>query len=195
LTVPAEEPELWIDRSRLLLKHLRNLPTILLVTAKAELLSARISALEDFARYQYEWHKNFAARNQAAGKRLARISAYGFVVTLGLCVLQLIISYTQQHTDSASATLVPTVLMMLTLISASCAFVLSLLSHQLGFEAIAERSRYAAEHFEGLVEEIKRNGHLADAGQVYSWANECADIILAEQHSWYRHIPLIRMHL
>jgi hypothetical protein len=90
---------------------------------------------------------------------------------------------------------VPNVLMMLTLISASCAFVLSLLSHQLGFEAIAERSRSAAEHFEGLVEEIKRKAPFADAGQVYSWANEGVDTILAEQHSWYRHIPLIRMHL
>ena len=34
-----------------------------------------------------------------------------------------------------------------------------------------------------------------DAGQVYGWAHECAQFILAEQHSWYRLIPLLRLDL
>jgi hypothetical protein len=85
--------------------------------------------------------------------------------------------------------------MMLTLVSAGVAFLVLLLSHQLGFEAIAERSSNAAEHFERLQQSIKQSGYAADARQVYAWAHECAGAILAEQHSWYRHIPLIRMHL
>ncbi|HET6980035.1 MAG TPA: hypothetical protein VFI24_27125 [Pyrinomonadaceae bacterium] len=196
LTLPAEEPELWINRSRMLLKHLRALPSIVLVTPKAELLSARISAIEDFVRYQSGWHKNFAAQHQTAARHLTRISTYAFVVTLCLCVLQLLISYYLEETvGSDRATILAHILMMLTLISATLAFVISLLSHQLGFEAIAERSRNAAERFDELVKAIKQSGHVADATQVYSWVNQCAETIVSEQHSWYRHIPLIRMHL
>jgi hypothetical protein len=166
-------------------------------TPGSELLSARISAIEDYVAFQADWHTDFASQHRTAGKRLARISAIAFIVTLCLCIIQLLISY---HHDAlagyeAAVTKAAHVLMLLTLISASGAFLLSLLSHQLGFEAIAERSSNAAEHFEGLREAIKQNGHIADACQVYAWADACAGAILAEQHSWYRHIPLIRMHL
>lgn len=190
LAPPPEDPELWIDRSRILLKHLRALPRMVFTTPKDELLSARISAIADFASDQATWHKNFADQHRAAEKRLTRTSVYAFVVTLCLCVLQLIIAYNLE-----AMTGIAHVLMMLTLISAGGAFVLLLLSHQLGFEAIAERSNNAAEHFESLQQAIKQSGHVADARQVYEWAYECASTILAEQHSWYRQIPLIRMHL
>src|SRR6185295_12379500 len=35
LTVPAEEPELWVNGSRVLLKHLRSLPQLKFVTPNA----------------------------------------------------------------------------------------------------------------------------------------------------------------
>ena len=118
------------------------------------------------------------------------MSSYAFIATLCMCGLQLAVAYYQHD-----ATRIAVVLMMLTLVSASSAFVFLLLSHQLGFEAIAERSANAAQHFETLKQSIEQNGYSADARQVYAWAEECGDAILAEQHSWYRQIPLIRMHL
>lgn len=197
LTLPSEEPELWIDRSRLLMRHLRALPPVEFTTPKAELLSARTSAIADFVGYQAKWHTGFAEQHRAAGKRLTRMSAYAFVVTLCLCAVQLFIAYrAEELTDYKEAlTGIAHMLMMLTLLSAGGAFVLSILSHQLGFEAIAERSSNAAEHFEVLKQAIERSRHSADARQVFAWADECAGVVLAEQHSWYRHIPLIRMHL
>lgn len=54
-------------------------------------------------------------------------------------------------------------LMIAMLIFASGAFVASLLAHQLGFEAIAERSRTAAEHYRSLKAPIDQGAHSADA--------------------------------
>lgn len=199
MTSPVENPELWIDRSRILLQHIRALPPVVFTTPRDELLSARISAIADFSSYQAKWHKDFADQHRAGEKRLARMSVYAFVVTLCLCVLQLIIAYPYNLEAMSNyreaLTEVAHVLMMVTLISAGCAFVILLLSHQLGFEAIAERSSNAAEHFESLQQAINQSGDSADARQVYTWAYECARAILAEQHSWYRQVPLIRMHL
>jgi uncharacterized membrane protein YhdT len=208
LNPPAEEPSLWFDRSQLLLRHLRSLPPLAFTTPANELLSARVSAIHDFSNYQAKWHRDFAAQHRDAEKWLTRISAYAFVITLVLCVVQLLISYgvsvmqgylgeTPRHLETVTvvAHTLAHGLMMLTLISAGCAFVILLLLHQLGFDAIAERSSNAAEHFETLQQSIKRGGHIADARQVYAWADECAGAILTEQHSWYRQIPLIRMHL
>jgi hypothetical protein len=197
LALPSEEPELWIDRSRLLLRHFRALPQVVFTTPTAELLSARISAIADFVSFQAKWHTGFAAQHRAAEKRLRRMSASAFVVTLCLCALQLVIAYGAEALPDYKEAVagIAHILMMLTLLSACGAFVLSILSHQLGFEAIAERSSNAAEHFEVLKQAMERSSHAADARQVYTWADECASTILAEQHSWYRHIPLIRMHL
>ncbi|HEV7902465.1 MAG TPA: hypothetical protein VGO96_01385 [Pyrinomonadaceae bacterium] len=196
LTPPPEEPGIWVESSRAMLRRFRSLPRAAFTTPRADLLSARISAIADFVRYQSAWHTDFAAQHRTAEKRLARMSAYAFVLTLCLCVIQLIISnlrVAEGHGEALTTT--AHLLMMLTLVSAGGAFVLSLLSHQLGFEAIAERSSNVAEHFESLWQAIQRSGHTADAAQVYAWAHECAAALLAEQHSWYRHIPLIRMHL
>ncbi|MGB7924017.1 MAG: hypothetical protein WCF57_12290 [Pyrinomonadaceae bacterium] len=197
LTPPPEEPGMWVESSRAMLKRFRDLPRAAFTTPRADLLSARISAIADFARYQSTWHTNFAAQHRTAAKRLTRMSAYAFVLTLCLCVLQLLLTYNVGVAEGHEEALTTAahVLMMLTLVSAGGAFVLSLISHQLGFEAIAERSSNVAEHFENLWQAIQRSGHTADAVQVYAWAHECASAILAEQHSWYRHIPFIRMHL
>jgi hypothetical protein len=204
LTPPSEEPRLWIDRSRILLRHLRALPTTVFDSDKESLRSARISAINEFSSRQAKWHKNFANQHRTAEARLSRMSAYAFVFTLSLCVLQivfaLLINLLASHTEGtashgAAMGGVGHVLLMGTLISASSACVLLILSHQLGFEAIAERSSNASEHFEKLQNEIAVSGHEADARRVYAWADKCAGDILAEQHSWYRQIPLIRMHL
>lgn len=197
LTTPQEEPGLWVECSRAMLRHFRSLPRAALITPRSDLLSARMSAIADFAKYQSAWHTDFAAQHRTAEKRLTRLSAYAFVLTLCLCIIQLLISYNKEVMEGHEGALTTAahLLMMLTLASAGGAFVLSLLSHQLGFEAIAERSSHLAEHFENLYQAIRRSGHTADAFQVYAWARECAGAILAEQHSWYRHIPFIRMHL
>jgi hypothetical protein len=105
-------------------------------------------------------------------------------------VAQLAISHLTYPTEGLAAKL-----MMATLICAGGAFVLSLLAHQLGFEAIAERSNNAADHFRALRISIDAAAHAADAQQVYAWANDCAQAVLAEQHGWYRHIPLLRLDL
>jgi hypothetical protein len=208
LTPPPEEPGLWLDRSRLLLQHLRGLPLVAFDTPVAELLSARVSAVRDYAKSQAQWHEDFASQHRAAARRLTRMSFYGFVVTLFLCAAQLLISHAVSVLPAyLNATLVDLewltgvahtlaqVLLILTLIAAGCAFVVLLLSHQLGFEAITERSSNAAERFERLQQSIKQDGYAADARQLYAWAHECAGEILSEQHSWYRHVPMIRMHL
>jgi hypothetical protein len=196
LTPPPEESGVWVECSQAMLKRFRDLPHMVFTTPRVDLLSARISALADFANFQSAWHTDFAAQHRTAGKRLTRMSAYAFVVTLFLCVLQLVISNLKAaEGHEAAVTGAAHILMLLTLVSAGGAFMLSLLSHQLGFEAIAERSSNAAGHFQNLLQAIQLNGHAADARQVYTWAHECAGAILAEQHSWYRHIPFIRMHL
>lgn len=206
LALPSEEPRVWVDRSRLLLRHLRRLPPMAFTTPPDELLSARVSVIRDFSNYQAGWHRSFAGQHRAAEKRLARISAYAFAGTLLLCLFQLLISFglpvllnslgaSPGHVLTEVVKTVARSLVLLTLLSAGVAFVVLLLSHQLGFEAIAERSSNAAEHFKGLHQRIQQSGHAADARQVYAWAQQCTGAILAEQHSWYRHIPLIRMHL
>jgi hypothetical protein len=204
LTPPPEEPKLWIDQSRILLRHLRALPTVVFDSEGEDLKSARISAIDDFSGYQAVWHKDFADQHRSAETRLSRMSAYAFVATLCLCVLQLIIAFAIKSMARHPEVLglygeamgrISHALLMGTLISAGSAFVILILSHQLGFEAIAERSSNAAEHFEELRSEITRSGYIVDARQAYAWADKCADAILAEQHSWYRQIPMIRMHL
>jgi hypothetical protein len=208
LTPPNEEPQLWFDSSRLFLRHLRSLTPVAFTTREAELLSARISAVYDFVKFQAGWHRGFAEQHRVAEKRLSRMSVYAFLATLGLCVTQLLITYLltlapkylhgvpellQGVTEFAHV--LAHALMLLTLVSTGGAFVLLLLLHQLGFEEIAERSNNAAEHFTSLQEEIERMKPKADARLAYAWADKCAAAILAEQHSWYRQIPLIRMHL
>jgi cytochrome b561 len=208
LIPPNEEPEMWLDRSRLLLRHLRSLPPVAFTTSTTELLSARVSAVHDFVKFQAGWHRDFAEQHQVAEKRLSKMSAHAFIGILGLCALQLIISYVLTQAPkylheapkllegaTEFAHVLAYVLTLLTLASTGGAFVLLLLLHQLGFEQIAERSNNASEHFKALQEEIERTGHNADARQAYVWADKCAAAILAEQHSWYRQIPLIRMHL
>jgi hypothetical protein len=197
LTLPSEDPDLWVDRSRILLQHFRAFPSMRFITPRAALLSARISAILDFSKFQAKWHMEFADQHRAAEKRLARICTWAFLGTLLLCGGQLVIVYYLEAIPGylQAMTTVANVLMMLTLISAGMAFVLLILSHQLGFEAIAERSSNAAEHFETLRRKIEERAHLAEAREVYAWAHECAEAILAEQHSWCRQIPLIRMHL
>jgi hypothetical protein len=204
LTPPSEEPKLWIDQSRILLRHLRALPTVVFDSDVEDLRSARISAIDDFSSYQARWHKDFAGQHRAAETRLSRMSAHAFVATLCLCALQLVIaSVIKSLADHPEVMVlygegigrIGQVLLMGTLISAGSAFVILILSHQLGFEAIAERSSNAAEHFEELQNEITRSGYTVDARQAYAWADKCAGAILAEQHSWYRQIPMIRMHI
>lgn len=196
LTLPSEAPDLWIDRSRILLRQLRALPSLVLITRKADLRSARISAIMDFSKFQAKWHKDFADQHRAAQKWLSSTSTWAFLGTLFLCVLQLVIAYyLEAIPDYLPAKKIAQVLMMLTLITAGVAFVVLILSHQLGFEAIAERSSNASEHFGSLQKKIEERAHVANAREVYAWANECANAILVEQHSWYRQIPLIRMHL
>lgn len=204
LATPSEEPRLWIDRSRILLKHFRSLPPIIFDSPTEDLKSARISALNDFANYQATWHKDFADQHRVAEKRLTRLSAYSFVFALSFSALQLLfvvlVRALQVRPEVMSGyqriTIgIEHVLLMWTLISAGVAFVIVILLHQLGFEAIAERSSNAAEHFNELGAEIAQTGYMADARQIYCWADKCAATVLAEQHSWYRQIPLIRVHL
>jgi hypothetical protein len=204
LTPPSEEPKLWIDRSQILLRHLRKLPTVTFNSPTEDLRSARISALDDYSSYQATWHTDFADQHRTAQKRLIRLSAVAFALTLLFCILQLVVAFLIRqvigHPEILSCyqrALATTehLLLMGTLVFAGGAFVLLILSHQLGFEAIAERSSNAAEHFRELQTAISQRGYVVDSRQVYAWANTCFDAILAEQHSWYRQIPLIRMHL
>lgn len=189
IAAPIEDPDLWIDRSGIVLRYLRCLPLLEYRSPKKYMLSARISAIADFCVYQASWHRSFAEQHRTAEKWISRASLLAFISTLVLCVLQLVIGY------YSHGNLIPHILMMLTLTAACCAFVLLLISHQLGLETIAERSANAAENFQSLYERIDRSAHTASAKEAYLWADECAGIILAEQHSWYRQMPLIRMHL
>lgn len=202
LEPPTEEPALWIAQTRILLRHLRSLASIEYQSSMEDLRSARVSALEDFSHYQATWHTDFADQHRTAETRLTRLSVFFFIVTLCFCVLQLVFAFSVTHIRpelvmayQQAVSNIGHGLLMLTLISAGAAFVLVILLHQLGFETIAERSSNASEHFARLHSEIARNGYKADARQIYSWQSECATAILAEQHSWYRQIPLIRVHL
>jgi hypothetical protein len=190
LSLPTEDPEKWACQTEVFWTYLRSLPPLSFSTPSAALLSARRSAVADYATYQETFHKGFADQHYKAQKWLVKISGRAFFVTLCLVVAQLAISHLTYPTESLAAKL-----MMATLICAGGAFVLSLLTHQLGFEAIAERSNNAAEHFRALRTSIDAAAHAADAQQVYAWANDCAKAVLAEQHAWYRHIPLLRLDL
>jgi hypothetical protein len=153
-------------------------------------MSARISAIADYASFQEKFHLRFADQHYRAQQWLVRVSGRAFLLTLCLVIAQLVISRLRPSDHHLAVTL-----MMVTLACGNGAFVVSLLAHQLGFEAIAERSTNAAEHFRALCDSISRDAHRADAMQAYAWADECSQSILAEQHSWYRHIPLIRIDL
>jgi hypothetical protein len=190
LRLPTDEPAIWIERSGFVLRQFRTRPDIVFTTDRTDLLSARVSALADFAAYQASWHKDFAEQHRVAGKWLTRLSSWAFTSTLIVCALQLVIAYFFAGQETLVRSLV-----LVTLTFACCAFALSLLSHQLGFETIAERSTNAAERFHLLHDTISRTGYNADARRVYEWWHQCATAIVAEQHSWYRHIPFIRMHL
>lgn len=133
---------------------------------------------------------DFAEQHYRAQKWLVKISGRAFFTTLCLAVAQLVIAHLDEPHEELAVKL-----MMATLICASGAFGISLLAHQLGFEAIAERSTNAAHHLRGLRTAMDQAPYAADAKQVYAWAQECAQFILAEQHSWYRHIPLLRLDL
>jgi hypothetical protein len=189
LTFPHEEPKIWEEQAKLLWSYLRSLPAISLCTPGADLLSARRSAVAEYARDQEDFHKDFAEQHYAAQRFLVKISGRAFFATLCLAMAQLGIALTGPREALA------TKLMMATLILAGGAFVVSLLAHQLGFEAIAERSRNAAEHFQSLRTAMEHGAHSANARKVYEWGHECSQLILAEQHSWYRHIPLMRLDL
>jgi hypothetical protein len=188
---PSGESDQWVRQTRVFWTYLRSLPACRFSTPSADLLSARRSAVADYASYQERFHADFAAQHYTTHKWLVRISARAFFATLLLVIVQLFIAvwYRQCSED------LPLTLMITTLICAWGAFVLVLLTHQLGFEAIAERSNSAAQQFRTLHMAIEQEAYSADAQKVYEWADECAEVILAEQHSWYRHIPLIRMHL
>jgi hypothetical protein len=190
LVLPTERPEQWVCQSKVVWTYLRSLPLLPFSTPAADLLSARRSAIADYASYQDRFHRDFAGQHYAAQKWLIKISSRAYLATLCLVVVQLVIAYLP---SASGGTVVK--LMMGTLICTCGAFALSVLAHQLGFEAIAERSTNACQHFRDLGEAIDRGAPSADAQQVYAWARECSKFVLAEQHSWYRHIPLIRMHL
>jgi hypothetical protein len=201
LTPPTENPALWIERSRMALRYARTLPLTRFVTSNDELLSARISAIASFAAYQAGWHRDFAEQHHTAEARMAGWSAKAFLVTLALCVGQLVVAYLETtlspgipgglHVDKG----VLHAMTLLTLAAAMSALLVLLLAHQLGFAAIAERSANAAEQFARLANAIRTGAHRADARQAYEWHERCSRTILLEQLSWYRQMPLIKFHL
>ncbi len=190
LGLPTEDSRAWLHCCRTAWIYRRSLPILRFDSVRADLLSARRSAIEGYVRSQATFHERFANQHHEAHKWLNKISGYAFFLTLCLVVTQLVITYLPDMDER-----LPVRLMMATLAGACLAFVLSLLAHQLGFEAIAERSSSAARRFHELNLSIHQHAHNADASQVYGWAAACARIIVDEQHSWYRHIPSIRMHL
>jgi hypothetical protein len=199
LTPPPESPERWIDRSRAALRHLRALPTTPLATPKADLLSARITAIGNFARYQAVWHHDFAKQHHTAEKRLTTWSTRAFVITLAFCAFQLGVSWMASPADHGSGHApidagILHVVTLLTVAVATSAFFVSLLVHQLGFAAISERSSSAEEQFSALAKSIEDRPD-PDARRAYRWADQLAHAILVEQLSWYRQIPGIQFHL
>jgi hypothetical protein len=189
MTLPSEDPGRWAAHSRVVWTYIRSLPILTFESRAADLLSARCTAVVDYATYQEKFHNGFAAQHQAAHKWLTNISGLAFWGTLCLVVFQLVTAYLPGDARLS------TKLMMATIIAACGAFVLSLITHQLGFEAIAERSTNAAQRLRALRALIDQHAHSAKASDVYGWGNDCGRLILDEQHSWYRHIPFIRMHL
>jgi hypothetical protein len=190
LACPSEEKERWVSQTQVVWTYLRSLPALAFSTPGADLLSARRSAIADYTNFQERFHTDFGEQHYVAQTWLTKISGRAFFATLCLVGVQLTIAVLSPDRKDW-----PVTLMMVTLVCALSAFVLSLLAHQLGFEAIAERSTNASHHFRDLRTAIDQAAHSADARLVYAWAHECAQVVLAEQHSWYRHIPLIRMHL
>ncbi|MBZ5727660.1 MAG: hypothetical protein LAP87_22010 [Acidobacteriia bacterium] len=196
LTIPPDKPDLWTRESRVFWTYFRSLPPLAFQTAPADLLSARRTAVAEYAEHQMQFHEDFARQHWAADRWLTRISGRAFLATVCFCIAQLVLAWLHSHAPLPAAfEQLPTALMMLTLACACGAFVLTVLNHQLGFEAIAERSTIAAGQYRTLLETMRRGPHPASPEQVYDWARESGVIILDEQHSWYRHIPSLRMHL
>jgi hypothetical protein len=198
LSPPDDDPGLWDRQTGVFWIYLRSLPICHWSTPPADLLSARRSAVADYATSQKRFHADFAEQHFSIHNWLVALSGWAFVATLVLVVAQLALAFLEgagQLKDFAYLEHAPAKLMVVTLSCACGAFVLSLLAHQLGFEKIAERSANAAQEFDVLVNGINQEADSADAQKVYGWADRCAAIIWGEQQSWYRHVPFIRMHL
>src|SRR5262249_908230 len=146
---PTEEPSAWDRQSELLWRYLRDLPILRFTTPPDQLLSARRLGVAGFATAQETFHRRFAEQHHRAKDWLVNISAPAFFVTLCVVILQLVLAYTGKGGERVTKTL-----MMVTLVCAGGAFVVSLLAHQLGFEAIAERSTNAAERYRNLLAAI-----------------------------------------
>ena len=190
LTQPTESPDQWVHQTQVVWTYLRSLPAVAFTTASADLLSSRLSAVTHYAKHQEDFHRDFAKQHRDAQGLLVWVTGRAFLITLVVAAAQLAIAHFAEAKGDW-----PVKLMMVTLVCASGAFVVSLLAHQLGFESIAERSANAEQRFRSLRESMERSGHSADSGKVYAWAGECAQIIVDEQHSWYRQIPLLRLDL
>jgi hypothetical protein len=197
LSPPNDDAGLWKRQTPLFWIYLRSLPICSWSTSTAALLSARRSAVADYANSQRKYHDDFARQHFAIHKWLVRRSGWAFLATLVLVVVQLVLAFLEAKKLPDLEFLVywPARLMILTLSFACGAFVLSLLAHQLGFERIGERSASAAREFQILIGDIEREAASTDAQKVYAWADRCAEIIWGEQLSWYRHVPFIQMHL
>lgn len=190
VSVPTEEPHVWTLQTERLWTYLRDLPVMTFTTPPDRLLSARRLAVAGFAAAQEAFHRRFAEQHLAAQRWLVKVSAWAFRITLCVVLVQLVIAVVAESHEGLA-----TALMLITLLCAVGAFVVSLLAHQLGFEAIAERSTNAAEHYRTLLTAIETSAATADARQVGLWARNCLTTYLAEQHSWYRHIPLLRLEI
>ena len=149
-----------------------------------------MQGIREYAHFQRTFHDDFAIQHRDAHRSLVHLSSVAFFITLLLAAGQF------------AALLIPNpfpemvkLLTLGTLISTLLAFVVSLLAHQLGFEAISERSTNAAAHFSFLDARIERDAHAPTQKRLHEWERECRKIIVAEQHSWYRHVPQMWLEL
>ncbi|MCC6590147.1 MAG: hypothetical protein IT168_25875 [Bryobacterales bacterium] len=186
---PSGDADTWVRQTRAFWLHFRGLgPLDLTTTPPPDLRSCRRSALEDYARSQAAFHSDFAHQHFRTHRSLTRLSAWAFLITLLICFAQLLASAWMTSEISKG-------LLLLTLVSACAAFAISVVAHQLGFEAIAERSEAAALAMSRLAATIEHGAATASGEQLYLWSRELSALIVDEQHGWYRQIGSIRLHL
>lgn len=180
----------WSETARTYWNVVRQLPTQRWSTENDFLLSARRSAILNFCQKQAKWQRQFSLQNSKLHHRLVNWSMSFFVLTFLICIFAVIAALALHLPEIFAGTLACVSALM-----ALVAFVCSLISHQLGFEAIAERATIAAEHYEHLIADIEHHRPPTRLNDVYLWGSRCLEIYVDEQRSWYRQTSKIGFHI